>query len=295
MTLVPPGRAERTPTTNRRSETSSNSLRWRGRPGWYEVWYLIVSGRFWLRYTIHVPDDPAQEGEAALWLASFEERPSARKQVFPLESFRVPAGGWPLELGPARLGDSEAAGRMDGAAWELRFEALAPPLELLPAVARPVAKTRLVVTAPVLAVSGTVEVDGTSHELDSALGHQAHVFGSRHAERFGWAHASLPGGRFIEALTAKTSRLPEISLYATERRRRFARARLEPGDWRVGPFTVAADPGSFVGVTYRDPDGTALYCYHSERGRLRGPGVEADDCSVEYAARAKVPGWPVSI
>ena len=102
-----------------------NALRWDSRPGWYEVWYVIVAGLFWLRSTIHVPSEPDREGEAALWFAS--------------------------------------------------------------------------------------------------------------------------------------------------------------------------RPADFVGVTYRDPDGAPLYCYHTERARLRGPGVDADRASFEYACRAKLPGWTISV
>lgn len=187
---------------------SPSALRWDGRPGHYEVWYVVVAGRFWLRYTIHVPSDPEQEGEAALWLASFVAAPAARKWTFPLESFRSGVAGWPIELGPARRGDREAA----GAAWELRLAPVAPPFDTVRPLVRPLAKSRVVCSAPALEVSGWVDVDGARHHLDRAPGHQAHVWGSRHADRFGWAHATLPGGRWIEALTAKVPRLPEVSL-----------------------------------------------------------------------------------
>lgn len=280
----------------------ANALRWDGRPGWYEVWYLIVCGRFWLRYTLHVPRDPELDREAALWLASFTGPPAARTWTFPLHAFRTAGAGWPVELGPAGLGDREARGAVDGAAWELRFEPLLPPFDHVHPLVRPLARSRVVLSNPALEVSGFVEVGGVRHDLDGAPGHQAHVWGSRHADRFGWAHATLPGRRWVEALTAKVPGLPELSLWATERERASSplallrtRAELSPTRWRIGPFTVEAEPEDFVGVTYRDPDGTPLYCYHTERACLSGRGVEARDAAFEYASRATLPGWTLSL
>jgi len=260
-----------------------NALRWDGRPGWYEVWYLIVAGRFWLRYTVHVPSDPDADGEAALWLASFDGHPSARKDVFPLEAFGTPASGWPLELGPAALAD----GRATGPGFDLELRSLASPFDPLPPAVRPLARTRLLVAQPVVEVSGTIE----GVELDRALGTQAHVFGTRHAERFGWAHAGACDGSHVELLTAKAKGLPELSF----RGGRLVRAALEPELWRIGGYRVEADPADFLGVTYRDPDGTPLYCYHSERARLFWPGRGTVEAAFEFASRAKLPGWPISL
>ena len=256
-----------------------NALRWSGRSGWYEVWYLVVSGRAWLRYTLHVGDAE----EAALWLVTWDGAPRARKETFPFEAFTTGAAGWPLELGPARLSDDAAS----GPDWELRLRPLAPPRDALHALVRPLASTRLALAQPVVEVTGTIG----GIELDGALGSQAHVWGTRHAERFAWAHAGARDGRWLELLTAKVPRLPEISQVADRRRTRFARATVDGGTWRIGGYEVRADPDDVAGVTYRDPDGTPLYCYHAERARLTGPGVDVADASFELATRDKLPQW----
>ena len=283
---------------------SANALRWDGRSGRYEVWYLTVAGSFWIRYTLHVPADPDADGECALWFGDFTRAPAMRRTTFPLEALRTPRAGWPLELGAGRLTDTGASGEVEGARWSLRFDAGERPFAYVPAVVRRLglAATEVVVVKPALAVSGVVEVDGAVHELVAAPGQQAHVFGRRHADRWGWFHATLGGGRWVEGLVANVQGLPRAAFHASECHatngllRVFRTpAELEPGRVRVGPYEVQAKPGEFVGVTYRDPDGAEVYCYHAERARLRGAGVEADDAALEFGTRAKLEGWPLSL
>jgi hypothetical protein len=75
----------------------------------------------------------------------------------------------------------------------------------------------------------------------------------------------------------------------------FVETDLAPERSRVGPYEVLAEREDFVGVTYHDPDGTPLYCYHTERARLTGPDVRAEDVAYEFATRERLEGWTISV
>jgi hypothetical protein len=232
----------------------------------YEVRYLVVAGELWLRATTQ---------PRAVWFADFSGTPQAWREPYD--------GELPLR------------GSVAGAQWDLDVRGEEHPFAYTPRALRRVASTQVVVERPSVLVDGVVEIDGVRRELEGARGQIAHVFGRRHADRWGWFHAALPDGGWLDGLVARVPRLPQVSFHVRAGRRIWALGSAEPGRMRVGPFTVNADRDDFVGVTYLDPDGAELWCWHTERARLTGGGLDVEGVALEYGSRARVDGWPISI
>jgi hypothetical protein len=288
--------------------SSANALRWDGGPGHYEVYYATLTDPatgigVWIRYTLRASVDGAG-AECALWLIAMAPDGDrfARKASFPAMDLEAHDEPFRLRLAGADLSDRGAAGRLDGGAWELSWEPRLPPYELVhPLVQRAgVAQTELVIAHADLAISGTVRLGERVLELDGARGAQAHLWGTRHAPRWAWVHASdlrAADGEprpdtFVDAVSVYVERLgrelgPSTPVVGRFRGADFAatdpiaimrtRSRFGLSTWRfeardgrrriVGE--VDAPRETLAGVTYRDPDGRAAYCYNSEVASIR--------------------------
>lgn len=235
-----------------------------------EAWYLVVNGVLWLRHTSH---------PRAVWFADFVDTPTARREPY--------AGELPF-------GDV-LAGTCGDARWELALRGGGAPAHYFPGWLRPVAATNVTLQRPGLRVDGWFETNGVRHELHDAPAEAALVRTRRHADEWGWFHAALPDGRWLDGLVGRAKGLPQVAFHLHDGRRRWARGDAAPGRMQVGPYVVEAPQDSFVGVTYVDPGGGEVHCWHSERARLTGPGLALEHVALEYGSRARVDGWPISI
>jgi hypothetical protein len=197
-----------------------------------------------------------------------------------------------VRIGDVELSSGLARGSISGdgheVAWELEFPTGEPTLRLLPdALYRGgLAPTKPYSPNPDTRFSGSVTVDGEAAVLDAVPGQQGHLFGSRHAERWTWAHcAAFDEGSdaVVSALVAQGRRGPVTTPFTTFVSVRHAgtwlrfsrvssRRDTALGAWRIDladrrhrlTGRVAADPERMVQARYLDPDGTPRWCHNSE-------------------------------
>jgi hypothetical protein len=285
-----------------------NALQWDESPGHYEVYYLSATDRgsgcgLWIRYTMVAP----LEGDAtcALWFMAMDPRDGTlvgRKQTLPAASMSSRAEPFELRIDDAVLTDRGMTGAFEDVSWDLRSEPAGPGAEHVHPFLRraKIAKTVLVLPHPAVDVKGTVTFGGQNLELDGARGGQAHLWGSKHAARWAWAHCNdfegLDGtprdDAWIDGVSVFVPRFgrligpssPIVGHFAGRDFRSTSPLRVMRNESRFGLTTwhleatdgdlqVVADVDApreqLVGVTYHDPDGDLAYCYNSETASMR--------------------------
>jgi hypothetical protein len=304
-----------------RSDANANALRWDGGSGHYEVYYLSLTDAAsgvgaWIRYTMLAPRDG--EPTCALWFMAMEPggHVIGRKRTFPIEQLQAREQPFEVTVGDAHLDDHGIRGGFDDVAWDLHWTGGLPAYDHVhPLLQRArIAKTVLTLPHPDLEVAGQLRFAGRELTLDGARGGQAHLWGSKHATRWAWAHCN-------DFKTEAGERVPDsfidgVSVFVP----RFGRevgpstpvvARLLGDDFRaIAPLTAMRAPSRFsltgwrfavrvgrrrievevearrealVGVTYHDPDGDLAYCYNSETASMR--------VAIFDHAGPRRPGW----
>jgi hypothetical protein len=171
--------------------------------------------------------------------------------------------------------------------WSLTFPFGEETYRLLPdALYRGgLAPTRPYVPNPDTRITGSVVVDGVALSVAEAPGQQGHLVGSRHAERWAWAHCSsfLDEDAVLHALTARSRRGPLWTPYLTsvglrygDRLIRFRSTSRRPdfglGAWRLDLANrhfrltgrIEAPTLAMLRARYEDPDGRERWCHNSE-------------------------------
>ena len=287
---------------------NANALQWDGTPGHYEVHYLTLTDPatrwgIWIRYTMRAPLD-GSAGEAHLWFLAMhpDGRRFARKETLPVDRLVAEAEPFRLSIGDSELSDRGCAGAVDGARWELAWEPRLEAAEHVHPLLRrlKIARTVLVLPHPDVAVSGTIAFDGEELTLDGVHGGQAHLWGSKHAARWAWAHcgdfATHAGepvrDAYVDGVSVVVPRFgrevgpstPVVGRFLGEDFRATSPAAVLRAPSRFGLSSwhfeavdgarkivveVDAPRETLAGVTYHDPDGDLAYCYNSEVASMR--------------------------
>jgi hypothetical protein len=284
-----------------------NDMRWKpGRRGHYEGYYVAFnkpsSGRgYWIRYSMVSPSDAGREPFAQVWFMrtnrGAEPRNRALRTTFPISALESTTSPFTLRVESNRLAMDGCSGSLSDAAgevaWDLRFESRLPPIAPTPEWGARMS-TCYLEPHPLLSLSGTIRENGEDTSIDGWLGEQAHVFGARHSRRWHWAECKHLGaeGRAFTGVTA-WPKLPGPPRSATSlylelgAGRRVlknstmqlfkARTAHSPQGWEFdGEYglerlkgSVTPSPDDLIGVTYHDPSGDPVYCYHSELADLQ--------------------------
>ena len=281
-------------------------MRWKqGKRGHYEGYYVAFnhpeSGRgYWIRYSMVAPTDTGREPFAQVWLMRTDRgaavRNRALRSTFPIDQLQGATDPFSLQIGGSALGSSGCRGNLSDAggevSWDLKFESLLPPIIPTPVWGARMA-TCYMEPHPLLRLNGTISEGGAATRIDGWLGEQAHVFGARHSQRWHWAECKHLGGEG-RAFTgvAAWPKLPgpprsitSLFLELGDGRRLLkntalnllkARTAHSPTAWEFdGEYglqrlkgTITPDREDLIGVTYHDPSGQPIYCYHSELADL---------------------------
>ncbi|PZR69586.1 MAG: hypothetical protein DLM63_01340 [Solirubrobacterales bacterium] len=290
---------------------TANRLRWQGAAGHYEVYYLTFTDRgsgcgAWIRYTMLAPQDTEQEPSCALWFAAMDPSDPAarvaRMQCRPISELKSTADPFELQIGDSVLSQTGARGGFEDLAWDLRWTPSQGEYSHVDAVLERahLAQTILRLPQADLEIEGTLQWGDRRLELAGARGGQAHLWGSKHARRWCWMHASdlerLSGeqrpGSWVDAVSVYLERFGRELGPSTPVLGRIGESEIES----TGPVAVLANPSrialtgwsftargghdklvvevdapreQLVGVTYHDPDGELAYCYHTDVASVR--------------------------
>ena len=270
--------------------------------GHYESFYLKAcdpagARAVWIRHTVH--KRPGELPTGAVWMTYFDSHrgsPRAAKHQHASAEISTPEDAY-IRIGESEIGPGWARGSVSArdvsASWGLRFSDRHEPLLYLPKewmYRRPIPRTKLVAPHPGALFDGTIELNGERIELNAWPGMVGHNWGSEHASRWVWIHATglgdsasadyldIAAGRVRFAgmttpwiangqliLDGKSHRLGGLGrIRVTKLKAEATKCRFTvPGEGAIVEGTVSAPAEQFVAWLYSDPSGAehhALNC-----------------------------------
>jgi hypothetical protein len=320
-----------------------NVMRWRpGSRGHYEGWFVAFNSPqdgagYWVRYSMVAPADAAGEPFAQVWFMrtdrSATPRNRALRTTFPIAEMHASASPFRIEIGGHLLQEGGCRGRLSDDAgevsWELTFESRLPGFTPTPEWGARVA-TCFQEPQPLIRVSGEITEEGHARYVEGWLGEQAHVFGARHSERWNWAECKHLGPDLSFTGLTAWPRFPPRALTSLALLGAGHRLLHNRTMEMFGPMSAHSADGwvfdaeyglerlagsvtpereDLIAITYHDPSGRRVHCYHSELAdielrfyrrdsrrsawrleeELKAPGAAA----FEYGSVTPLPGIPL--
>ncbi len=289
------------------SSEQGNAVVWDGKSRrFYEVWFLKLNHRatgcgLWLRYTFLSPVQGGGDPVAELWGIFFDprdpKRNQAMKQTTPASDASMGRETFSVRFGGAELTNTFARGtlRRDGEtmSWDLAWTPNPQAFEPFPVPAMyraRIPKTKYISSNLNIRFHGSFTVHGETYVCNGEPGEQSHLWGTKSADRWAWAHCNAfeeDDDAVFEGLSArvrigpvKTPNLTILHLHTEGGTFTFntllqlltnkSRPGIERWEfsgendrWQLhGAITTRIE--DFVGVQYTDPDGEPLYCHNSK-------------------------------
>ncbi len=273
---------------------SANDLRWSGRPGHYEVYYLTLTDPdtgvgVWIRYTMLAPVG-SEAPTCALWFAAMDPRSGrqpvvAHRETFPIAQLGSQDEPFQLRIGEATLADGSMAGAVGDFSWDLRWEPARRSYEPVnPLLGRlGLAKTVFVLPHADVTVDGVIQIRSERLELAGVRAGQAHLWGSEHAERWAWAHCNdlkssegwSAGETFFDGVSALVTRFGRTLGPNTPIVGRFGDQPFQS----TSPRRILANPSQFEldGWRFEAIDGSRKLAGHVQPAREQTVGVTYHD------------------
>lgn len=187
--------------------------------GHYESYFLRANHpdrplAFWIRYTIFAPRNQPEHNRGELWAVVFNgetAQTQAAKMEIPLARCHFDNSSLNVRIGDAMLQPGLSQGEIKQRhhiQWQLRYQAGAEPLLLLPEkfYERAFPKAKALVANPNALFSGHLVVNGETINVDCWQGSENHNWGSQHTDEYAWGQVAgfddAPDS-FLEVATAR--------------------------------------------------------------------------------------------
>ena len=234
--------------------------------GLYESLYLTAHHpaepqALWIRHTVLKP--PGGQPRASLWCTWFASGGVRAGKVTTPGPVTTPDR--PLQIGDhGWIGADGAVGAIDlaglQARWDLKFNSPEPPMHHLPKrwmYSAPVPRTKSMSAAPMLRLSGSLDVDGQGVDIDGWPCSIGHNWGTEHAERWIWVHAdadSDQGPIWLDVVVGRVRLGPVTTPWIANGAVSIAGRRHRLGGLRPGAGTHVTEEGRGATVQLRGND-----------------------------------------